>query len=69
MPETEGKKKVTDVSSKFLKIKTSDCQENKKLTKITRNKWQAGENSLSYFNKKKRQTHQNKNRQKPWKGN
>lgn len=47
------KKKVTDVSSKFLKIKTSDCQENKKLTKITRNKWQAGENSLSYFNKKK----------------
>ena len=31
-------KKTIDTGNKFLKTETSDCQENKKLTKLTRNK-------------------------------
>lgn len=39
MPETENKtKKTIDTGNKFLKTEISDCQENKRLTKLTRNK-------------------------------
>lgn len=39
MTETENKTKQTmDTGNKFLKTETSDCQENKKLTKLTRSK-------------------------------